>query len=511
MTATATATLKSATPSSLSLSSAETATSQSPIPSSHTEISESESKKTFNSSPFYGKQLPLLNALDLQFVINRNEPFLRQELSPSGSSTTANLPAKSSSAGGGDSVITPAMAKLSLLPSDQISSETVSLNSQQVAFESNKVGEYLNKNQGSEDNGRPEWFNSFTSWIDDLDIDSKQSSMRETVTDSKVAKPISVMDQLVNPVYNFGVLEPTADKRFSQTSSFFSYDSDGVSDSGFYGVSRKHSLDVEASSASHFYGDYPLRLSASNPSLFSPANAGRSTQIPWISKVAGVQTMDPGISPYLPVESPSILAQTPKMPEFEPLRYSPSSFEFPPSKGQPKSLSPTSSNGLSPMFFAPSHNVHTLESTSVLQNTPRGTISPDRTFQHQSYWPNSQPQNTFPYHLSRKNSSPPHSSLAHSATPSPPDVTAPSRSSSLNPMYPRSNGNCTGTSISSIIASAPVGSGIIPAVVMKGIKSKDPLKPGDWICPNSACRFHNFARRTSCVACGTSDRGAGRF
>ncbi|KAJ3240548.1 hypothetical protein HDU81_003432 [Chytriomyces hyalinus] len=53
-------------------------------------------------------------------------------------------------------------------------------------------------------------------------------------------------------------------------------------------------------------------------------------------------------------------------------------------------------------------------------------------------------------------------------------------------------------------------SGIIPAVVLKGMKSKDPLKPGDWICPNAACRFHNFARRISCVACGISDKEAGR-
>ncbi|KAI8612292.1 hypothetical protein BC830DRAFT_583692 [Chytriomyces sp. MP71] len=53
--------------------------------------------------------------------------------------------------------------------------------------------------------------------------------------------------------------------------------------------------------------------------------------------------------------------------------------------------------------------------------------------------------------------------------------------------------------------------GIIPAVVLKGIKTKDPLKPGDWICPNASCRFHNFARRVTCVACGTSDKTAGRF
>jgi hypothetical protein len=45
----------------------------------------------------------------------------------------------------------------------------------------------------------------------------------------------------------------------------------------------------------------------------------------------------------------------------------------------------------------------------------------------------------------------------------------------------------------------------------KMLKSKDPLKPGDWICPNGNCRYHNFARRTTCVACGTSDSRAGRF
>ncbi|KAJ3301400.1 hypothetical protein HDU76_005765, partial [Blyttiomyces sp. JEL0837] len=45
----------------------------------------------------------------------------------------------------------------------------------------------------------------------------------------------------------------------------------------------------------------------------------------------------------------------------------------------------------------------------------------------------------------------------------------------------------------------------------KPIKTKDPVKPGDWICPNSSCRYHNFARRVTCVACGTSDSRAGRF
>ncbi|KAJ3141994.1 hypothetical protein HK100_004172 [Physocladia obscura] len=505
MKTTATATPKSAT-SSLSLSSAGTATSQLPISCPQAEISESESETTLNSTALYVTHVPLLNALDLQSV-NQNEPFL----SPNGSSMTTTLPAESPFTAGSDSNVVPALAALSLLPSDLVSSETVFLglkNSPHVVSDSNKAGEYL----GLEDNERPEWFNSFTSWIDDLDIDSKQSSVREIVTDHNVDKQIGVMDQLVNPVYNFGVVEPaisqTVEKRFSQTPSFFNYDSDGASDSGFYGVSRKHSLDVEATSISHFYCDDPLRPSTSNPSLFSPANSGRSNQIPWIPKVTGVQTMDPGGLLYLPVESPSILAQTPKIPDFEPLRYSPSSFEFPSSKDQPKSLSPTSSNGLSPMFFTP---VHTLESASVLQNTPRSAISPDRTFQHQNFWPNTHSQTTFPYHLLRKNSSPSHPSLIHSPAPSPPHATPQSRSSSLNPMYPRNNGNCMETSISSIIASAPVGSGIIPALVMKGIKSKDPLKPGDWICPNSACRFHNFARRTSCVACGISDRVADRF
>ncbi|KAI8845975.1 hypothetical protein BJ741DRAFT_11645 [Chytriomyces cf. hyalinus JEL632] len=75
------------------------------------------------------------------------------------------------------------------------------------------------------------------------------------------------------------------------------------------------------------------------------------------------------------------------------------------------------------------------------------------------------------------------------------------------------NGPVYATSIhrSNMHVSGGTTTGIIPAVVMKGIKSKDPLKPGDWICPNAACRFHNFARRVSCVACGVSDKAAGRF
>ncbi|KAJ3092942.1 hypothetical protein HK102_000036 [Quaeritorhiza haematococci] len=30
------------------------------------------------------------------------------------------------------------------------------------------------------------------------------------------------------------------------------------------------------------------------------------------------------------------------------------------------------------------------------------------------------------------------------------------------------------------------------------------MKPGDWICSNEACRYHNFAKRDTCAMCGTS-------
>ncbi|KAG0223041.1 hypothetical protein BGW42_006161 [Actinomortierella wolfii] len=30
-----------------------------------------------------------------------------------------------------------------------------------------------------------------------------------------------------------------------------------------------------------------------------------------------------------------------------------------------------------------------------------------------------------------------------------------------------------------------------------------PMKPGDWICPNSQCAYHNFAKRISCARCNT--------
>ncbi|KAI9321175.1 hypothetical protein DFJ73DRAFT_308562 [Zopfochytrium polystomum] len=60
---------------------------------------------------------------------------------------------------------------------------------------------------------------------------------------------------------------------------------------------------------------------------------------------------------------------------------------------------------------------------------------------------------------------------------------------------------------------SPPGSGsrVGTAIPVKPIKTRDPLKPGDWICPNVACRYHNFARRVTCVACGTSDSRAGRI
>ncbi|KAF9947177.1 hypothetical protein BGZ70_002839, partial [Mortierella alpina] len=31
-----------------------------------------------------------------------------------------------------------------------------------------------------------------------------------------------------------------------------------------------------------------------------------------------------------------------------------------------------------------------------------------------------------------------------------------------------------------------------------------PVKPGDWICPNAQCGYHNFAKRTTCARCNTS-------
>ncbi|KAJ3096598.1 hypothetical protein HDU97_005750 [Phlyctochytrium planicorne] len=40
--------------------------------------------------------------------------------------------------------------------------------------------------------------------------------------------------------------------------------------------------------------------------------------------------------------------------------------------------------------------------------------------------------------------------------------------------------------------------------------SKDPFMPGDWICPNQKCAYHNFARRVTCVHCGAADTRGGR-
>ncbi|KAG0364109.1 hypothetical protein BGZ54_007838 [Gamsiella multidivaricata] len=32
----------------------------------------------------------------------------------------------------------------------------------------------------------------------------------------------------------------------------------------------------------------------------------------------------------------------------------------------------------------------------------------------------------------------------------------------------------------------------------------NPMKPGDWICPNAQCGYHNFAKRATCARCGAS-------
>ncbi|KAJ1561589.1 hypothetical protein HK405_003439 [Cladochytrium tenue] len=58
------------------------------------------------------------------------------------------------------------------------------------------------------------------------------------------------------------------------------------------------------------------------------------------------------------------------------------------------------------------------------------------------------------------------------------------------------------------VATTAAGATVVP---VRPIRTRDPLKPGDWICPNSACHFHNFARRVACAACGTSDSRAGRI
>jgi hypothetical protein len=28
------------------------------------------------------------------------------------------------------------------------------------------------------------------------------------------------------------------------------------------------------------------------------------------------------------------------------------------------------------------------------------------------------------------------------------------------------------------------------------------MKPGDWLCGNEMCGYHNFAKRTHCAKCG---------
>ncbi|KAJ1558951.1 hypothetical protein HK405_012612, partial [Cladochytrium tenue] len=79
------------------------------------------------------------------------------------------------------------------------------------------------------------------------------------------------------------------------------------------------------------------------------------------------------------------------------------------------------------------------------------------------------------------------------------------------------NGGGAGGGVAAEVAAAVTAAGVATTaagatvVPVRPIRTRDPLKPGDWICPNSACHFHNFARRVACAACGTSDSRAGRI
>ncbi|ORY41919.1 hypothetical protein BCR33DRAFT_718571 [Rhizoclosmatium globosum] len=320
--------------------------------------------------------------------------------------------------------------------------------------------------RSKDDERGPEWFTSFADWIDCLEVDGEKRAQQSATFPSTNFKspPYSYAGEAAEPMNhfplssNYGVQAPST---LSQTSSFLpsNEEFDFLSDSvGFLSLSRKHSLDVDAVLS-------PPIMHSTNAPVVRQSNSNSSlTNV--MSPVGGDARNGSGI-----YEQNSVV-------------------------------------GLGPSSGAP---------TSEYDPILFGATGPS-TMSHHGKYLKTTTQLVHQRHL-RHSAAPPFTPIA-SAVPTlnqppltncPAPLSAPiAHSSILSPVSPPIHMAPSTSVTGSRHNPRPPFTGAVP-VVMKGIKSKDPLKPGDWICPNQTCRFHNFARRTSCVACGTSDRSAGRF
>ncbi|KAJ3294325.1 hypothetical protein HDU79_011198 [Rhizoclosmatium sp. JEL0117] len=406
--------------------------------------------------------------------------------------------------------------------------------------------------RSKDDERGPEWFTSFADWIDCLEVDGEKRAQQSATFPSTNFKspPYSFAGEAAEPMNhfplssNYGV---QALSTLSQTSSFLpsNEEFDFLSDSvGFLSLSRKHSLDVDSVLSPpimHSTNAPVVRQSNSNSSLtnvMSPVGGGRYSEFSLQSPVSASLSWTDARNGSGIYEQNSVVGLGPSSgaptSEYDPIlfgatgpstmshhgKYLKSTTQLVP----PKTSPPLSSNG-SPGFSAAAPPFTPIASAVPTLNQP--------PLAHHYSSIAARPSAPAPLSGIRSNANlnggppsftnpPPHiPNVWASNTPTPAPI---AHSSILSPVSPpihmapstsvtgsRHNPRPPFTGAARPTTSPTTTSGIIPAVVMKGIKSKDPLKPGDWICPNQTCRFHNFARRTSCVACGTSDRSAGRF
>ncbi|KAI9350665.1 hypothetical protein BDR26DRAFT_504390 [Obelidium mucronatum] len=406
----------------------------------------------------------------------------------------------------------------------------------------------------------PEWFTSFADWVDCLETnpDNRASLSSHTSPAAVAATGVSngfdsyscyYGEEDVAPLPRFTDFSPTPQR------NGYLADANCLTESN---LSRKQSfLGVDSPSASSIlHNGGGLRPNGSNSSLtstLSPSSNGRIANLDSQQLVAGTAV---GLN-WVPVSRVDVLLDpaattTPSYPLTDSNQFgfsnsllgTDSLMTTPPTYPAPKSSPPLSSNHSSPAFqtpvipLIPKPNTSlsippTLDYSGVVAAaqavplTNRQPHSGTGSVQTNTPWNAAAVRPSMLSPVSPNNTLQPSVAQQHlPARPAPhhpPRLHQSGKPLSVRPVYARSNSSISTSSSSSsggssnhnpaptTTTTAAAASGIIPAVVMKGIKCKDPVKPGDWICPNSSCRFHNFARRTSCVACGTSDKSAGRF
>ncbi|KAJ3389265.1 hypothetical protein HDU84_008903 [Entophlyctis sp. JEL0112] len=361
----------------------------------------------------------------------------------------------------------------------------------------------------------PEWFESFASWIDDLEVvdphirsfDVAAGLLGDYAYAAKSA--VDLPDNLLSaPLPPANVVAHPQSLSHNQLhhqslNSFNGYNddsSDTFSDAGLFTISRKQSWAAATSPTSSF-GYNPSSMSSSihhqqphHHHQYHQYGHYNNSNGPFVPLVDSTVASYPGLS-YSAVLGG--VAQNPQQQQQQQNRQQPTTanpagidFEFPPPPPPPQFVN---TNGIPPLLrtFSSPHSTGSHSSNNI------GVLSP--------------------VSLSAANNgiSPTMNYNPGSATATMPPFSPDAMVSCSAPAVPLVTPNMNNSNAYSHQAVRPLvqSHGIIPAVVMKGMhkSGRDPVKPGDWLCPAAGCGFHNFARRTSCVACGLSDRGAVRF